>query len=686
MSAQRSGQSRVPFRGIFPVVALLASLWVALVIIANPAGNFPLNDDWNYARTVECLLTEHRLLITDWALTASLTHSLVGALFCLPGGFSFEALRASSIVLAFVAVVCAYLLCRRAGAPTAIAALSACVLMVNPLFFNLALTFMTDVPALAYIGVTMVLYAQILSKRVTGRKVGWGEILLATVFTTAACLTRQVALVVPLAFAVVSFCLRPPAGRLNAEPVAQRESAGNAQSAASVEPVTHRESAGTMESAASVEPARNAECAPSSDAVHKPDKPGRARVWIGALLPFVVSAAAVLSFQCWLFHQFGVLHSYTAEGAYLQDRFRGGVLLGIRASIVCFMQAAIYLGLFALPVVPLVAFDFLRNLKMPERKFAIALAVEVAVLMSIGLIFTGSAMPLADNVFFNFGVGPVTIGFYDLVLPVWPQAPLPVMLALSCVGAVGAGCLVSVLGAVAVRLRRRLPVFRSPTAAATVALCFTTLAFYLFIICVRGFFDRYLVLALFLILPCIVSAGQLVASDSSSADKDIIGEKPSGAELTAAGAEMTAGGVKPSANAAERIGAKSPVTRIAISAVLLLPLGILAVAGTHDYLSWNRARWQALNELTKTLSPMDIDGGLEFNGWYGYDPRFREAQSKSPNITMVHGRSSGVALNEIPGYTVEKRYPFDRWLPPGKAEVLVLHKYTDQPHKHKKSQ
>lgn len=527
-------------------------------------------------------------MITNWALTASLTHSLVGTLFCLPAGFSFDGLRVSTMVLAFVSVVCLFMLCRRVESSRAVALLAACVLMVNPLFFNLALTFMTDVPVLAFIGVTMVLYAQILSKQVTGQPVGYGEILLATGFTTAACLTRQVALVVPLAYAVVGFFLRPP------------------------------ESART----------------------------DKMRLWITLLAPFAVSGAAVLAFQGWLFHEFGVLHSYRAEGAYLQDRFRGGVLLGIRASVVCFMQAAIYLGLFALPVVPLVASRFLRNLQTAERKFAIALAVEIGLLMSIGLVFTGSAMPLVDNVFFNFGVGPLTIGFNDIVPPAWPQAPLLFMLALSCAGAIGAGCIFSILGAVAVRLRKRLPVFRSPVVAATTALCFATLMLYLLIICVRGFFDRYLVLALFLSLPCILSAAQLVPPEGSSEREH---------------------------------DARPPLVPIVLSLLLLLPLGILAVAGTHDYLSWNRARWQALNELTKTLSPMDIDGGLEFNGWYGYDPRFRESQSKSPNITMVHGRSYGVALNEIPGYSVEKRYPFDRWLPPGQGEIFVLKQQASAP-------
>jgi hypothetical protein len=43
-----------------------------------------------------------------------------------------------------------------------------------------------------------------------------------------------------------------------------------------------------------------------------------------------------------------------------------------------------------------------------------------------------------------------------------------------------------------------------------------------------------------------------------------------------------------------------------------------SVGASHDYMAWNRARWQALNDLTSkyNVSPTLIDGGYEFNGWH----------------------------------------------------------------------
>jgi hypothetical protein len=46
-----------------------------------------------------------------------------------------------------------------------------------------------------------------------------------------------------------------------------------------------------------------------------------------------------------------------------------------------------------------------------------------------------------------------------------------------------------------------------------------------------------------------------------------------------------------------------------------------AVAGTSDYLNWNRARWAGINYLLdeKNVATYRIDGGVEYNGLYTYD-------------------------------------------------------------------
>jgi len=38
---------------------ILTVAWLAAAAIVNPAGNFPLSDDWSYAHSVRTLLAEH---------------------------------------------------------------------------------------------------------------------------------------------------------------------------------------------------------------------------------------------------------------------------------------------------------------------------------------------------------------------------------------------------------------------------------------------------------------------------------------------------------------------------------------------------------------------------------------------------------------------------------------------------
>jgi hypothetical protein len=53
---------------------------------------------------------------------------------------------------------------------------------------------------------------------------------------------------------------------------------------------------------------------------------------------------------------------------------------------------------------------------------------------------------------------------------------------------------------------------------------------------------------------------------------------------------------------------------------LIVGMGGFAMAGTRDYLEWNRVRWQCARNLIeqREISADDIDGGFEFNRWHLY--------------------------------------------------------------------
>jgi hypothetical protein len=51
----------------------------------------------------------------------------------------------------------------------------------------------------------------------------------------------------------------------------------------------------------------------------------------------------------------------------------------------------------------------------------------------------------------------------------------------------------------------------------------------------------------------------------------------------------------------------------------LMSVILYSTIGTYNYLHWNRAKWNLANRLVNTgISPKDIEGGYEWNGWYVY--------------------------------------------------------------------
>src|ERR1041384_2303938 len=76
---------------------LISCLWLLLAIIINSYGEFPYNDDWAYAQSVKALVETGTFFMSGWTSVNLLTQIGWGALFCLPFGFSFTALRISTL-------------------------------------------------------------------------------------------------------------------------------------------------------------------------------------------------------------------------------------------------------------------------------------------------------------------------------------------------------------------------------------------------------------------------------------------------------------------------------------------------------------------------------------------------------------------------------------------------------------
>ena len=132
--------------------ALLAigGLWAAALLAIRPWGAFPANDDWSWALAVQSLVVRHTWHLTDFTGMPLASQTVWGALFTLPVGFSYAALRLSTFVLGAVTLWGFYTLLRDLDATPGDAALATLILLFCPVFFALSLTFMTDVPFFAF--------------------------------------------------------------------------------------------------------------------------------------------------------------------------------------------------------------------------------------------------------------------------------------------------------------------------------------------------------------------------------------------------------------------------------------------------------------------------------------------------------------------------------------------------------
>jgi hypothetical protein len=131
--------------------ALVCGVVVAAAfMLVNPFVQMPFDDDWSYSFSVRKLIRTGHLVYNGWAAPLIITHVLWGTIFAKIFGYSFVALRFSTLPLAVGCGILVYLLGRSAELSPGRSFFLFFLLCLSPLFLPLALSFMTDVPALFY--------------------------------------------------------------------------------------------------------------------------------------------------------------------------------------------------------------------------------------------------------------------------------------------------------------------------------------------------------------------------------------------------------------------------------------------------------------------------------------------------------------------------------------------------------
>ena len=546
---------------IQPDLGVITIAWLGLALLANPTGEFPLNDDWSYSRSVQTLLSQGRLELTGFTAMPLLAQVLWGAIFCLPFGFSFMALRVSVWLLGLAGLIATYVLLRALSAPRGLMLLAVLLLGVNPLYFALSMSFMTDVP---FIALSVASLCYLTHGLRTGARLSLG---VGFVLALLALMIRQLALAIPIAF-----CLAYAAGR-----------------------------------------------------------GFRTKTLIFGSLPTLSALGVLGAYQLLLRFTTGLPRLYNRP----YDPILESSPLNVFALAAELLKRTgielVYLGVFLLPLSVIVAASHWRHAPTRRRLLGAGSGLAVFLVGTGWLLANGELMPLSGNVLYDVGVGPPLLrDTYVLALPHLPRAPQLFWLAVTAGGVVGA----ILLAFLAFETVRSL-VWRRATMAVrreTVPIILATSAggLYFGLATVTGFLDRYLIWMVPLGMVCVVAAAR-----------------------------------------------RQPVGYRWMSHVclgLVAGYGLFSVAATHDYFAWNRARWQALNYLMDDVgaSSMEVDGGFEFNGWYDYDPNYRERAGVS--WWWVRGDQYVVAFGPLNGYTEMQRFAYDRWLPSGQGAVMILRK------------
>lgn len=125
---------------------LLAAIFAAGWFLVGAWRSAPLIDDWVYAWSVEHFLKTGELRVLGYSGLYPLAQILWGASFAAALGFSFAALRLSTVCLSILGCWAWYLTLRELGCDFRARVLATLVLVFNPVYFALSYSFMTDVP------------------------------------------------------------------------------------------------------------------------------------------------------------------------------------------------------------------------------------------------------------------------------------------------------------------------------------------------------------------------------------------------------------------------------------------------------------------------------------------------------------------------------------------------------------
>jgi len=173
----------------------LAAVSGAMILIW-PVAELPYGDDTAYAQMALNLARTGHLAYNGWESVVQILHTYWGALAIRVFGFSFLAVRLSTIPYALGSVALCYLLVRRAGLTARASLFVTLLLGLSPLFLPVAVSYMTDIPGVFFTFASLYSFAR--AEEIAGEPKSYGWLALGAAAGLIGGTGRQIVWLVPL--------------------------------------------------------------------------------------------------------------------------------------------------------------------------------------------------------------------------------------------------------------------------------------------------------------------------------------------------------------------------------------------------------------------------------------------------------------------------------------------------------
>ncbi len=542
----------------FAPFGLILTAYLAMLLLIDRTGEFPLIDDWAYAHGVSGLINEGVLKISDWVAMTQVAHLYGGFLWSILFGYSLEHLREFTLLFSITGSIIFYYLTGFFTRQVWLRTIGTLILISNPIWIYLSHTFMTDIPftALFIALIALIVRWMQLKPNTAINYLVFGVILVMSVTIV---LIRQTGLGIGFSFLLWTILMNP------------------------------------------------------SD---------QKRFFVFGIILTVVQILTLVSYEI-IMSDLGAL-STRYHGAGSLSWIFSREWWVIRAGYYGLIQIQ-YLGFFLLPLFP---FVLLALRKITIRKSD--LIVPLALILAIGFSVGGDILmnPRYTHLMQYDTVGHImTIDFtYEMLEFSRELYPLWIIIHLLGLLNIGGWVLLTIT---AYRTMR-------PDSHPIWWVLLILGGYSVFISIGQFVFDRYMLLHLPLLILAII---------------------------------YLLDHYLPLRNR----------TSMTIAVILLVCSFLFGVVGTHDSFEWNRARFNALQELEdQGISPNQIDGGAEYNSWKKTAP-LQPLRMFEKSWWYVDGDEYAIAFNAVPGY--EKLYPiyFTRYYGAISDSMYVIRRVDSDP-------